>query len=558
MNITQKVSYNLSSNIPLIILIAGIVCTTLIWIGLSYVEYNNAKSEFDFEADRINGLITMRLSIHEELLTGVKAFFIASQEVTLQEWKIYVDELKFKENFPGIQGIGYIQHVKSDRELDELKNRLQKYGIDDYAIKPEGIRDEYFPVVFLEPLDSRNEKAIGYDIYSEKIRKNAVDKIKNTESTSITRKIILVQEGNQDIQNGLLMLKPFFTNEKINNQDSAKELDGIIYGVFRMDDFILAVMEPEIFNNMHMKIYDQKLSDENILFDSLKDGQTGLFPNRFFNSFIINHYDQDWIITLEGQPAGNFLSLFFGPNSQIINTLILITGYGFSGIGFFLMRGFQTNIMLKKEKLVNSLLLKSDVDIIKRQEDSLLRFKENVENVVVCIIDIENSTKISSNLSDRASAKLYGTFHNFMNKIIVAHRGTVVKSMGDAVLFYFKSSYPPSKDDCMLAADCCLDLIESHEELNNNLTKKTFPEINYRVSAVHGSVMVASKNDVDDIFGTTVNKCSKINRFAETNGFVVSDVIYDKIKSEKKYKIEEIERDIPIEYGYSIYRISGV
>ena len=548
----------MSSNIPLIILIAGIVCTTLIWIGLSYVEYNNAKSEFDFEADRINGLITMRLSIHEELLTGVKAFFIASQEVTLQEWKIYVDELKFQENFPGIQGIGYIQHVKSDRELDELKNRLQKYGIDDYAIKPEGIRDEYFPVVFLEPLDSRNEKAIGYDIYSEKIRKNAVDKIKNTESTSITRKIILVQEGNQDIQNGLLMLKPFFTNEKINNQDSAKELDGIIYGVFRMDDFILAVMEHEIFNNMHMKIYDQKLSDENILFDSLKDGQTGLFPNRFFNSFIINHYDQDWIITLEGQPAGNFLSLFFGPNSQIINTLILITGYGFSGIGFFLMRGFQTNIMLKKEKLVNSLLLKSDMEVIKRQEDSLLRFKENVENVVVCIIDIENSTKISSKLSDRASAKLYGTFHNFMNKIIVAHRGTVVKSMGDAVLFYFKSSYPPSKDDCMLAADCCLDLIESHEELNNNLTKKTFPEINYRVSAVHGSVMVASKNDVDDIFGTTVNKCSKINRFAKTNGLVVSDVIYDKIKSEKKYKIEEIERDIPIEYGYSIYRISGV
>ena len=540
------------------ILITGLVSTTLIWIALSYVEYNDAKAEFDFEADRIHELITQRLSFHEELLTGVKAFFIASQEVTLQEWKIYLDELKFQQRYPGIQGIGYIQHVKSDGELDELKNRLQKYGIDDYTVNPEGIRDEYFPVVFLEPSDFRNEKAIGYDIYSEEIRKNAVDNIKNSESTSITGKIILVQEGNQDVQNGLLMLKPFFTNEKIDNQDAVKELDGIIYGVFRMDDFILAVMPPEVLNNMHVKIYDQTLSEENILFDSLNDGQTELFPNRFFNSFVINLYDRDWIITLEGQPAGHFLTLFYGQNSQIIHAFILITGYGFSGLGFYVMRSFQANAMLKKEKILNQILLKNDMDIIRRQEDSLLKFKENSENVVACIIDIENSTKITSKLSDPASAKLYGTFYNFMSKVIVAHRGTVVKSMGDAILFYFKTSHPPSKDDCMLAADCCLDLIESHEKLNEKLTKKTFPEINYRISAVQGSVMCASKNDINDIFGATINKCSKINRFAKTNGLVVSDIMHDKIMDEEKYKIEEIVQDIPTEYGYGVYHVSRV
>ena len=544
---------------PLIILVIGLVSTTLIWIGLSYVENNNAKAEFNVETNKIHRLIIERLSLHEELLTGVNAFFMASKEVTLQEWKIYLDELEFQEKFPGIQGIGYSQYIKSDKELDELKNRLQKYGIDDYTIKPEGIRDEYFPVVFLEPIDYRNENAIGYDIYSEKIRRSAVENVKNTESTSITGKIILVQEVDQDIQNGFLMLKPSFTNEKIGNQDAVKELDGIVSAVFRMDDFIFELIEPEVFNNIHMKIYDQKLSEENIFFDSLKDGKTESFPNRFFNSAVINLYERDWIITLEGQPTGHFLTLFYGQSSQIINIFILIIGYAFSGLGFYSIHSFQTNARVKKEeKLTNTLLLKNDMDIIRRQEDSLLRFKEKSENVVVCIIDIENSTKITSKISDHASAKLYSTFHNFMSKIIVAHRGIVVKSMGDAILFYFKTSYPPSKNDCMLAVDCCLDLIESNEELNNNLTKKTFPKVNYRISAVHGSVMCASKNDVNDIFGATVNKCSKINRLAKTNGFIISDVMYEKIKNEKKYKIEEIKQQIPIEYGYYVYHISGV
>ena len=42
---------------------------------------------------------------------------------------------------------------------------MKKYGLHEYNIKPEGIREKYFPVKFLHPYDTRNEQAIGYDIY---------------------------------------------------------------------------------------------------------------------------------------------------------------------------------------------------------------------------------------------------------------------------------------------------------------------------------------------------------------------------------------------------------
>ena len=108
--------------------------------------------------------------------------------------------------------------------------------MEDYTIKPEGIRDEYYPVMFLEPQDFRNKKAMGYDIFIEETRHNAVELVKNTGSTTVTGKIILVQETENDVQNGFLMLVPVYSNES-NEMNESFELEGIVYSVFRINDF---------------------------------------------------------------------------------------------------------------------------------------------------------------------------------------------------------------------------------------------------------------------------------------------------------------------------------
>ena len=108
----------------------------------------------------------------------------------------------------------------------------------------------------------------------------------------------------------------------------------------------------------------------------------------------------------------------------------------------------------------------------------------------------------------------------------------------------------------MPAIDCCLDMIDSNEALNSRLSKKSFPKINYRISAVYGSVMFASKNDVHDIFGSTVNQSSKINRFAKTNGLVISEEIHDLIKNQQTYKTEKTKDAVRVEYGHGVYHVS--
>ena len=541
-----------------IIFISGLIATGCIWSALNYTEQKNAKAEFNFEAERIHQLIIKRISSYESLLTGVKSFFMASKEVSLQEWEIYFDQLKFEKHYPGLQGIGYVQHVSSKKDIDELKARLQTYGMADYEIKPKGDRTEYFPVVFLEPLDHRNEKAIGYDIYSERIRQNAIESARKREATSITRKIILVQEGDKNIQSGLLLNVPFFTNERIDKQDLPRELDGIINAVLRMDDFITALIDPVILENMHIKIYDQHASEKNILFDSHKNGESKAFTARFNQSTTLDIYDQKWIVSIEGQPAANYLPLYYGNKSKTINLIVLLVGLALSTLGFYLTRGLVTTARLREEKLADAMALKSDRDIIKRQEESLLEFQKHSEYLVVCIIDIKNSTLITSQLSEPEMASLYSTFDKVMSRIISSHGGTVVKSMGDAILYYFKASPSPSKSEYVTAINCCLEMADANDLFNSSLTLSKSQQVNYRISAVYGSVMSASKNEIHDIFGSTVNQCSKINRFSKTNGLVISEEIYELVKNEEAYHIEKIEDPIRSEYGDGAYHIARV
>jgi len=546
----------MKSRKPSIVLILGLIATGVIWTTLSYIEQKNAKAEFEFEAERIHQLIIKRISSYEGLLTGVKSFFMASKEVSLQEWDIYFDKLQFQNHYPGLQGIGYIQQVSTKKDIDELKERLLTYGMADYKIKPSGDRLEYFPVVFLEPLNHRNIKAIGYDIYSEKIRRNAIESARAREATSITRKIILVQEDAKNIQSGLLMNIPFFTDERIDKQHLPRELDGIINAVIRMDDFITALIEPEVLAKMHMVIYDQQQSDKNILFNSHKNSKHKDFLPRFEHSKTLDIYDQKWIVSLEGEPAANYLPLFYGGKSKTINLIVLLVGFVLSVLGYYLTRSFATTSRLRKEKLADAISLKSDMDIIRRQEESLLKFKDDSDYVVVCIIDIKDSTLITSQLSEHEAAELYSTFDQVMSRIIISHGGTIVKSMGDAILYYFKASSTPSKSEQLPAIDCCLEMSRANAELNNNLNHGKHHQINYRISAVYGSVMSASKNDIHDIFGSTVNRCSKINRFSKTNGLVISQEIYESLKNDIGYQIDKVDDDVRSEYGDGVYHIT--
>ena len=211
------------------------------------------------------------------------------------------------------------------------------------------------------------------------------------------------------------------------------------------------------------------------------------------------------------------------------------------------------------QKLQESIIeIKEKEEVIKQQEDILLKFSDQVQNDCVGVIDIKNSTNISSRLSDDDITKMYEIFLNFMAKIVHKHNGEVVKNIGDALMFRFSNVDPNDAEVMKNILECCLSMIDSHDELEEQLYAENMPELDYKISATYGSVKVAKSttSNTSDIFGPTVNRCFKINSLCPVNGLVVGINLYEILKDFSEYEFTQFcSIEMKEKFGYSIFEV---
>lgn len=211
-------------------------------------------------------------------------------------------------------------------------------------------------------------------------------------------------------------------------------------------------------------------------------------------------------------------------------------------------------------KLQESLIaIKLREEIIKQQEDILVRFSNKNENSCVCIIDIVRSTVLTIDLSDEQIQKFYDIFLNSVATIVKKFNGIVVKNVGDSLLFHFPNIESSDKTAFMNVIECCLTICESNNKINKSMIQEKLPKIDYRISVTYGTVNTAkiATSSIDDIFGPIVNVCSKINRFALPNNLVIGSHVYENIRSSEKYNLRDMNvNPIISDLNYSVYLVT--
>ena len=212
------------------------------------------------------------------------------------------------------------------------------------------------------------------------------------------------------------------------------------------------------------------------------------------------------------------------------------------------------------QKLQESLIeIKKKEEVIKQLEgDMLLKFSQHEQNDCVGVIDMTDSTRISSKLSDQNITKLYEIFLNFMARIVLKHDGQVVKNIGDALMFRFPNV--DINDSAVLKniLECCLCMVESHGKLQEQLKEENLPELNYKISMTYGSVKVAESttSNISDIFGPTVNRCFKINSLCPKNSMVIGENMYKILKDFSEYDFTELcIIELKQKYDYNMFEV---
>ncbi|HXT39719.1 MAG TPA: CHASE domain-containing protein, partial [Candidatus Angelobacter sp.] len=160
-----------------------------------------AGERFDLAAQQISNGVEDLVNGHVTLLHAVRGLAYASPSVSRQQFRDYVASLDLPRRFPGTQGIGFSVRVPADKK-EELVRTMRDQGVEDFHIHPETARAEYHAIVYLEPLDKRNQAAVGYDMFTEPVRRAAMEKARDTGELSASGRVTLVQEIDEPKQAG--------------------------------------------------------------------------------------------------------------------------------------------------------------------------------------------------------------------------------------------------------------------------------------------------------------------------------------------------------------------
>jgi two-component system response regulator ChvI len=191
------------------------------------------------------------------------------------------------------------------------------------------------------------------------------------------------------------------------------------------------------------------------------------------------------------------------------------------------------------------------------------------QNCCVCFIDIVDSTRITTvEIGQSEKIKLYySIFINTMAAIARDFDGTIIKNTGDSLIFYFPKITGPISNSSMMdfkKVECGLTMIAVNQIINEKLKERELPGLSYRISADYGKVEVAKSltSTSEDLFGPTVNLCSKINSRASHNQMVIGNNLYKITKAafgNNEYHFHQVDNysiDNKFENQYPVYSVS--
>ena len=192
-------------------------------------------------------------------------------------------------------------------------------------------------------------------------------------------------------------------------------------------------------------------------------------------------------------------------------------------------------------------------------KDDMISFSGKFEDYFISIVDIVDSTKITSFLSQKQACKYYAIFLNVMAAIVEDFGGKIVKNVGDSLLYYFPKKSEFSENLLSkYSIECGIAMLAAANRINELMKEEHLPSVKYRISGDYGTVMIA--RDIhsarDDIFGPPVNMCSKINRHAKPNSMVIGGDMYQIAKYFREYSFKQCsDCSAGLKFSYPVYSI---
>jgi PAS domain S-box-containing protein len=408
--------------IPYFVLAIALLFTGVTTSYVTTTAKAKDKLRFDNAAERAEQDIQARVETYITLLRASSGLFAASERVSRDEFAAFVNRMRLQDRYPGIQGIGFSVRVQPEQKA-ALIATMEQQGIKDFKIRPDYDRSEYHTIIYLEPLDRRNKAAIGYDMFSESVRREPMVRARDTGMPAASGKVTLVQEIDKQKQAGFLLYVPVYRNGTLpdNVADRRLNLIGFTYSPFRAEDLIEGIFKDKKLQDINFKIYQgENISPESLLYNS----QTALNNPNYQPSFnkvsTIDIAGRTWSIAFTSRPEFEL-----GSESRLVPYI------GFVGIAIALILFGITRSLVTARNAAE----KSSEEL--RESSTRLRFALEAAQLGDWDFEIATGTARRSLLQDRAFG--YDTllpdwnYKMFLERVYVEDRADVDRQFQHAL-----------------------------------------------------------------------------------------------------------------------------
>ncbi len=300
--------------LALVVLIGALILVFMAWNGAREREFVTAQSEFVARANEITSRLEQPMIDYELVARGGASLFASVARPTAAQWQAFVESMRIQPRFPGMVGLGFAGYVPS-AGLDDLQLQWRRSGYGLLEVRPHGLRPVYGPILYLAPRSEENVAAIGFDMYSESVRRAAMEAALDSGQPRLSGPVELIQDvGEQKV--GMLLFLPVYEGGGVPATRLArrKAIQGWSYVPIRLEPYLEGALGSD-FRQTRFRIYDSGDGVERLLFSShLRGGKPA-----FVHSAALEQYGRSWRIEYESPPLAEA-----APRLQTLENLLAL------------------------------------------------------------------------------------------------------------------------------------------------------------------------------------------------------------------------------------------
>ncbi|MBL7545449.1 MAG: CHASE domain-containing protein [Bdellovibrionaceae bacterium] len=373
------------------------VFVLLAWSISYYASQTENTTRFERAASSIVYAFKNRMTVYTNALVYTRNLMRLKPDLSHEEFQKFVREMKIKEEFPGIQNIGYVKRMNKHQVrklLPTLPEGKRKMILD---------KDTYDMVIYIEQIVDSATSAIGFDLSTSKTRADAMTKAADLGIPVATDRVLRISDPNASpSEYYFIVFVPHYKDHMPINTPAERRaaLQGFVYGGFRAP-YLFGTIAGDTrirLNQFVIQVFDgAQANPQNLIYSSGDHAHT---DPKFYKEIDLNAAEHQWKIVLRALPE------FAPAYSRYLPLLMLFMGTILT-LGVVLSTR-RTHKFARK--LQEDILIRRQAEAQLSEEKQIVELTSKIGTTLKAEQDLASIVQLVINVATQVTGAKFGVF----------------------------------------------------------------------------------------------------------------------------------------------------